>query len=903
MLNDAFIRLRSLFRHRAVEAELSEELQFHIQRQVEKYVRSGLPRGEALRRARLEFGGLDSVRQECREARGVSLAYQLSQDTRYALRMFARNPGFTAAAVLTLALGIGANTAVFSVINAAMLRSLPVREPAQLVQVASPGERGGRAFGGESFPYPVFQALRRNNEAFTDLAAFDSWDIDEASPAEPGSGVNGAPMKAQLVSANFFSMLGVNAVLGRTFAADEEGPGHNVAVISYAAWQQRFAGDPGVLGKKLLIDRTPLTIIGVAPQHFTGVNPGKSFDLWVPVGILAQLTPDPYQLKDVNVNWLSMMGRVKPGLSIGQAAERLDALFQAERRSRDLSERSAQERRDFFSQRIVLLPAASGADYLRKDFSRPLFLLQGMVCLVLLIACANVANLLLARAGARQREIAVRMALGAKGWRLLRQLLTESLLLALAAASLGLALAYWGSRVLVALMSISLDVHPDPRVLAFTTLLALLTGAGSGIAPAIGAASRDHSSSLRAGTLHATTSRAGLRVGRCLVVAQVALSLVVVVAAALLARTLHNLETLDPGFAREGVLLFRLNPSKSGYKDQRLTQLYEELADRLAASPGVRSASFSNLTPISGGGWENDTWIEGYTGQPGENVNIHLNAVSSRFFAALGTPLIAGRSFGVQDDSGKVRVAIINHTMARRYFAGRNPLGQRIGRWRWIGRQEYEIVGISGDAKYESLRQDVPPTAYLYLPQLPPAGSVSFEVNSSLPPEQLVPEVRGVIQHMDARLAPADVKTLAEQVDRSLDTERLVSSVSDCFGALALALACIGLYGVVSYSVARRTSEIGLRMALGAENSHVFRMVVGQGLALALVGLAIGMVCALILARLLTNLSQMLYGVRSGDPLTMVCVSLVLAATAVAACSIPALRAMRIDPMTALRCE
>ena len=903
MLSDLFIRLRALFRRHEVEGELDDELRFHIERQAEKYVRAGASREDAARRARIEFGGLERVRQDCREARGVGLLYQLAQDTRYALRMFARNRGFTTVAVLTLALGIGANTAVFSVMNAAMLRSLPVRQPEQLVQVATRGRHHGSAFVGESFPYPVFQDLRRNNQTFTDLAAFDFWDSEEARPADAAPEMTGVPMKAQLVSANFFSMLGVNAVLGRTFAADEESPGHNVAVISYAAWQRGFAGDPGVLGKKLLIDRTPLTVIGVAPKHFTGVNPGKSFDLWVPVGVLAQLDPDPYQLKDMNVNWLSMMGRVKPGLSIDQASERLDSLFQAGRRGRDLSQRSAQERSDFFSQQIMLLRAANGADYLRKDFSRPLLLLQGMVSLVLLIACANVANLLLARAGTRQREIAVRMALGAKGWRLLRQLLTESLLLALAAASLGLLFAWWGSRVLVALMSISLDVHPDPRVLAFASLLALLTGVGAGIAPAIGAASRDHSSWLRAGTLQTMNSRAGSRVGRVLVVAQVALSLVVVAAAALLVQTLRNLETLDPGFARQGVMLFKIDPSKAGYGEQRLNPLYKQVAERLSSSPGVRSASFSLMTPISGGGWENYTWIEGYSGQPGERVNIYLNAVSRGFFETLRTPLIAGRSFDEEDNSGKIPVAVINQTTARRYFSGRNPIGQHIGRWTFMARREFEIVGVVGDAKYMSLREDVPPTAYLFLPQFPPPGSVTFEVNSALPPAQLVPEIRDAIHSVDSRLIPTDVKTLAEQVDNSLNTERLISSVSGCFGLLALALACIGLYGVISYSVARRTSEIGLRMALGAEKSDVFRMVIGQGLGLALVGLAIGVAVTLILARALTSLSQMLYGVRPGDPLTILCVALALAVTAVFACSVPALRAMRIDPMAALRCE
>ncbi len=906
MIQDVLHRLRSIFRRRAVEAELDDELRFHFERQIEKHVRAGLTRAEAMRRARIEFGGMEQVREDCREARGVGLVFQISQDARYALRMFARNPAFTAVAALTLALGIGANTAVFSVINAVMLRALPVRDPSSLEQVAFRGKHDATAFVGESFPYVVFKDLRKGNEVFAGLAGFDSWSRYEARPADPAPGTPGEPMKTQLVSGNFFSMLGVNAVLGRTFTAGEELPGHNVAVISYAVWQRGFAGDEHVLGKKLLIGRAAFTIIGVAPPHFSGVNPGTSYDVWAPVGVVEQLlVDDPGRLTDANENWLSLMGRVKDGVSVDQATDRLDVLFQAEQRARDSSRWSPQEQRDFFTHHIVLLPAANGTDYLRKDFSRPLFLLMGMICLVLLIACANVANLMLARASTRQREMAVRMALGAKGRRLLQQLLTESVLLAFAAAALGLAFAYWGSRILVALMSISLDVHPDLRVLAFTSAIALVTGIAAGIAPAIAAARKDQSPALRTGNAPAMGSRGSFRLGRALTATQVALSLVVVFAAVLLVRTLRNLETLDPGFARQGVLLFTLSPAKDGaeYQDEKLTQLYGLLAERIASAPGVQSASYSLLTPISGGGWDNRTYIEGYAPGPGENIDVYLNGIGPNFFETLGTPLLLGRDFDARDRTDSTPAVVINQTMARRYFAGRNPLGKHIGRWAWSERREFEIVGVVGDAKYMSLRDDAPPTAYIFLPQFPPHGSMTFEVRSRQAGSVLLPEVRDAIRGIDSRLAPTEVKTLAEQVDRSLDTERLVSAVSGCFGVLALVLACIGLYGVISYSVARRTNEIGLRMALGAEKNDVFRMVIGQGLRLAVAGLAIGVVVTLILARALTSLSQMLYGVRASDPLTLVAVSVALTATAVLACTFPALRAMRIDPMEALRYE
>jgi predicted permease len=907
MLSDLFIRLRSLFRRHLVEGELDDELRFHLEHQVEKLMQSGLSREEAARRARLEFGGLDQVKQTCREARGVNLVETLIQDVRYAVRGFNRNRGFTLVAVLTLALGVGANSAVFSVINAVMLRALPVWEPQQLMQVAFRGKHDATLFVGESFSYPLFSEFRRNRQSFSDLAAFDSWDSFEAQPADTGSGAGGAPIKGQLVSANFFSMLGVNAAVGRTFAPEEEiGDGaHPVAVISYAVWKHDFARDPQVVGRKLLVRGTPLTVIGVAPLHFSGVNPGKNFGVWIPLTMEAQvLSGNRYSLTDAGSNWLSVMGRLESDVSATQAAERLDALYQQVQRERDISRWSPQEQRDFFAHHIVLLPAASGADYLRKEFSRPLWILMGMVGLVLLIACANVANLLLARANTRAREMAVRIALGAQGRRLLRQLLTESVLLAFTAAALGILFADWGSRILVALMSITLDVHPDLRVLGFTSLLAFLTGIGAGIAPAIAAARRKQGPGLRAGSPNAIDSRGGSRLGRALTVLQVALSLVVVVAAVLLARTVRNLETLDPGFNRQNVLLFKLDSARAGYRDQQATHLYRQLADRLASAPGLTSASYSLLTPISGGGWDNRTYIQGYTPTPNENIDVYLNAIGPRFFETLRTPLLMGRDFGVQDQANSTPVAVINQTMVRRYFAGCTPIGQHIGRWNWDGRREYEVVGVVGDAKYLNLREDVPPTAYLYLAQSPRIpGDVTFAVRSAVSSSAVAPEVREVLATVDSRLFAEDVKTLEEQVSHSLGEEKLVSTVSGGFGVLALALACIGLYGVMAYSVARRTNEIGLRMALGAEKRDVFRMVIGQGLRLALAGLFIGVIAALVLARLLISFSQVLYGVRANDSPTIIVVSLVIVAVAAIACYLPARRAMRVDPMVTLRYE
>jgi predicted permease len=905
MISDLFIRLRYLFRRSTVERELDDELRFHLEHQTGKLIRSGLTREEAWRQARLEFGGFDQIKQTCREARGVTLVETFVQDVHYAFRGFGRNFGFVSVAVMTLALGVGANTAVFSVINAVMLRTLPVHDPARLVQVAFQGKHDAASFVGESFSYPLYRELRKDSQAFSELSAFDSWDSFEAQPADYGPDTPGEPLKGQLVSANFFSMLGLRPSVGRTFAAGEEsGADGAVAVISHDAWEREFALSPDVIGKKLVARGSQLTIIGVAPKHFSGVNPGKSYGVWIPLAMASQVLSGGHtSLSDMSTNWLSLMGRLSPGVSAGRARQSLDAVYQQLQKERDISEWPAQEQRDFYSHRIVLLPAANGADYLRKEFSRPLSLLMGMVGLVLLIACANTANLLLARASTREREIAVRVALGARRMRVMRQLLTESVLLSLIASSFGILLAFAGSRVLVSLMSITLDVRPDLRVLAFTLLLALITGISAGIAPAISALKKNQSPAM-GGSFHTMTPRVGIRLCRILTVMQIATSLVVVVGAALLARTLRNLESLDPGFSRKNVLLFKVRAGKVGHRDEKPARLYQDVADRLRSAPGIRSASYSMITPISGGGWDNYTYVQGYTPGPTETMDVFLNAVGPGFFETLGTPLLVGRDFDARDTADSGPVAVINQSMARRYFAGRNPIGQHIGRWKWNGSREYQIVAVAGDAKYVSLREEVPPTAYLYMPQIPEAPQdVTFEVNGAISTAALADEVRTVLAGVGSRLPAEEMKSLAQQVDESLGEERLVCAVSVCFAVLGLVLACIGLYGVMAYLVTRRTNEIGLRMALGAERGSIFRMIVGEGVRLAVVGLSIGVLASLAIARILTSFSHFLYGVRANDPATIILVSAALLAVAVIACYVPGNRAMRVDPMVTLRYE
>jgi len=903
------LRFRSLLRKKCVEQDLNDELRFHLEKLIEGNVAKGMREKEARYAALRELGGLEQIKEECRDMRRVNHIDSFIQDLRYGLRQLRRNPSFTVVAALTLALGIGVNTAMFSVINAVMLRILPVQIPEQLVQVGFQGKHSGESFVGESFSYPLFKKLREQNQVFTDITAFDYWDSLDAHPTNPGP--TGAPVKGQLVSVNFFSLLGVNAVIGRTFAPDEDsGAGaHPVAVISYALWTRMFSRDPAVLGKKLVIEDTPFTIIGVVPSHFGGVSPGRTDDLWVPATMQPQVLPGGTRLTESDTNWLSLMARLKRGVSVKQARASLDLIYQQIQHEHDLSHWSDQDRRDFFTHHIVLLPAGSGTDYLKREFSRPLFLLMAMVGLVLLIACANVANLLLARGSVRQREVAVRLALGAGRARLIRQLLTESVLLALGGGALGMIFAYWGSPVLVTLMAqgqnrVTLDVHPDPSVLAFTLLVALATGIACGLTPALRETRMSGSESLQGGSRNLTVSRRGRSLGHGLVIAQVALSLATIIGAGLLVRTLHNLETLDPGFSRDSVLLFGLDPSKAGYKGERAAELRQEVLDQIKRVPGVRSVSFSFLTPISGGGWDNVARsVEGYTPYPAEDMDVYLNAVGPQFFETLGTPLRVGRDFGPQDQSDSTPVALINQAMARRFFGNRNPVGRHFGLGPWSGKRGIEIVGVVSDAKYLSLRESVPPTAYLYIPQLPqgaaPSG-VTFEVNGAVPPMSLLPQLRSILRSVDSRLTATDVKTLAEQVDQSLYQEKLVSTLSSFFALLALVLACIGLYGIMSYAVARRTNEIGIRMALGAERHRILRMVLRQALTLVTLGILIGVPAALAASRLIAT---MLYGLKATDPLNVLAAVAVMAAVAALAGYIPARQATKVVPMVALRYE
>ncbi len=857
----------------------------------------------------------------------------LLQDLRYGLRMLAKNPGFTAVAVLTLALGIGANTAIFSLIDAVLLKMLPVKNAQQLVLLnwASHGwpkgivsslsgnsdrDKTGRMTS-TSFSYPAYEQIQTRNQVFSGVLAM----AGNGSALNVGYNGEAGRGEGELISGTFFHMLGVQPILGRSLAPDDDRIGASpAAVISYGYWERRFGRDPAVVGRTITLNGVPFTVVGVSPPEFYGVQPGRAVEVWLPLHTQAQVEPreagsgpQPAAtlLFEARDNWwVLIMGRMKPGMSEQQVRAELDVILH-QSMAPDVTPATKPET-------IPHLGAQSGSqglDSLRRQFSRPLFVLMTVVGLVLLIACANVANLLLARAASRQKEMAVRLAIGASRHRLIRQLMTESVLLAALGGVLGLVLAFWGADLLVALMSsgrnpLTLDVTPDPRVLSFTAAVSVLTGILFGISPALRSTRVDLTPALKesSGTLLAATHRKrGLRLGlgKTLVVTQVSLSLLLLVGAGLFVRTLSNLENVHLGFEQRNLLLFGINPTQGGYKRQRLADFYRELTRRLEALPGVRSVSMSRQRLIAGGSMILSVRISGYIPKPGQNSVANINDVGPKFFETMGIPLLLGRTIGEGDTEAAPKVAVVNEKFVREFLGNENPIGRRFGFGDKKTSGDIEIIGVVGDAKYDSLRKEVPPTVYVpCLQDLTRLGAMQFEVRTVGDPMGMIPAVRHVAQDMDRNLPLYQVKSEVEQIDGSLFQERLFARLTSFFGLLALLLACVGIYGLMSFGVTQRTSEIGIRMALGAQRSDVLRMVMRETVVLATLGVSIGIPAALAATRLTSSLiSGLLFGLKATDPVSLTIAAIVMASVALLAGYIPARRATKVDPMVALRYE
>jgi predicted permease len=836
----------------------------------------------------------------------------LWQDIRYGLRMLGKNPGFTAVAVATLALGIGANTAIFSLVNAVMLQSIPVQNPQQLVVLswsahAHPQNAGSSSFGdcqwtkwtekvagSCSFSYPMFKEIREHAGTFSSVGAF-------AGPAQLDLTGNGTASiaRGEIVSGDYFHTLGVPAAMGRTIEPMDERPGAEaVAVLSYAYWQGAFGGAQSAIGKSIKLNGVPFTIIGVADAGFTRLTPGHTQDMWLPLSQIVPLRLHWGGGPDKETTWwLTVVGRLKPGIPPGQAESAVSLLF----RNEIIQEKQLKAEDD---PQVTVTLAQKGLSGIRGNLQQPLYILMTAVGIVLLISCANVAGLLLSRAAAREKEMAVRLALGAGRGRVVRQLLTESMLLSFAGAGLGVLLAYWGASALAAFASANrysnfrINAEPDASVLVFTVAVATLTGILFGLAPALRgtrvnvAPTLKENSGSMSGTSFGGKRRFGL--GSGLVVAQVGLSLIVLAGAGLVVRSLANLQAIDPGFDAQNVLQFGVNPTLTGYyKSDQVEPLYRELQSRLSALPGVVSVSYSSDTLLDGGLWTEDVKIEGRIDK--STVETQMLAVGPEFFSTMRIPMMTGRTLTREDSESKRDVAVVNRAFIKKFLENREPLGLHFG-----GADpkdpQYEIVGVVGDTKYAGLRDEIAPTAYIALK----GDEAHFALRTATNPEALLPAVRKVVSDVDNNLPLFDVRTQTERIERLLFNERLLARLASLFGLLALVLACIGLYGLLSYEVARRTREIGIRAALGAQTRDVLRLVGRQGLVLVALGIVFGIAAAMGVTR---SLGSLLYGVQPSDPITFFGVSALLTIVGLAACYIPARRAARVDPMVALRYE
>jgi predicted permease len=812
--------------------------------------------------------------------------------------------------VLSLALGIGANTAIFTLIDAVLLRMLPVKNPQELVwlNIAEPSERRfPRWTDGNSetaFPYPAFQQMRARNQVLSSLFAFKTLPRLNVQ-------VNGVAdlARGQLVTPDYFRALGVRLILGRDFADDDDRAGAEpVAIISYSFWQRRFAGDPSVTGRRIVINGVSLTIIGVTMQDFFGLQPGSALDVSIPFAVQPQVLPN---FGEAGVSmftaadhwWIEIMGRLKPGVREEQARANLEVIF---RQSVMEGIPPAKADNAQVLPAIQVVAGGRGLNGLRNGFSKPLFILMAVVGVVLLIACANVANLLLARATARQKEIGVRLSMGATRVRLVRQLLMESLLLASLGGVAGLAFAYWGSSTLVAMMQrgnypIVLDLRPDMRVLAFTGAACLLTGLLFGLAPAVRAARVDLAPALKQSASNLGSGRQRMRLTRSLVVSQIALSLVLLFGAGLFVRTLMNLQMQNVGFARDNLLLFGIAPREAGYKGARYANLCRELQARVAGLPGVKSATSSLHLLLSGSSRGNGVTVPGYVPAPKENMSVQVLPVGTNFLSTMGVTLLQGRDLTEHDNENAPKVGLINQTMARKYWAGRNPVGQHFK----MGRLDLEVAGVVQDAKYNSLRRETPPVVYHpYVQDMDSMPHMHFEVRTYGDARALIPAVRQAVRSIDGGLPLFDVLTQTQQIDELLLQERLFARLTAFFGALALILVCVGLYGIMSYAVARRTSEIGIRMALGARRGNILGMVLREVLFLVGIGVVLGIAGSFATARLAeATVSGLLFGLKINDAKVIVFAAVVLVAVATLAGLVPARRASHVDPIVALRYE
>ncbi len=844
----------------------------------------------------------------------------VGRDFGYALRTLRRSRGFAAVAALTLALGIGANTAIFTLLDQVLLRLLPVKNPQQLVLLTMRGHHYGNNWGGNAISYPMYRDFQDHNEVFS--GTFCRF----PHPVSMTYGGQAERTQGELVSGTYFSVLGVGTVLGRGIGPEDDRvpDGHPVVVLSYDYWKQRFGGDPKIIGKTLLVNNYQMAIIGVAQPGFDGVELGSSTKIFIPVMMEKEIIIGPMKfLTDRRSRWVNAFGRLKPGVTEEKAKASLQpfmhSMLEQEVKEAAFRNASAYDREEFLKSWIDVLPGSQGRASLRQELRTPLWVLMATTGMVLLIACANIANLLLARATGRQKEIAVRLAMGATRGRIVSQLLIETLSLSALGAVLGLALAFWGDKALMAMYlpsdsgSLNISTTPDLRILLFTLAVTVATGLVFGLAPALQSTRPDVGRTLK-DQAGAVVGGGHGRLRNALVVTQVALSLLLLIGAGLFLRSLKNLSSLGPGFSAGRLVGFNIDPSLNGYSPERLNGFYQELTDNLNAIPGVKSVAVASMRIMEDNEWDSGMTAEGYSPtKPDDHPQAFMNQIGPGYFATLGVPIVAGRDFRLTDNRIVKRAnatddfdvvpttVIINEKFAQRFFAGRNPVGMHLGFGTDPGTHtEMEIIGVVKDIKYTNLRDEIPIQAYVPYMNSPYLGGMTVYARTMGEPSQLMTSIRAKVREVDANLPIYAMRTMDEQISNSLSRERMIASLSTVFGFVATVLAIIGLYGVMSYSVAQRTREIGIRMALGAEQGKVIGMVMREVLTLIAIGVGVGVPAALALTRVVKS---QLYGLEAHDPWTLGFATGLLAMVACAAGYVPALRASRVDPMKALRYE
>ncbi len=885
---------RTILRRSRMEREMDEELGFHIDTLTEELVRSGVSREEAMRRARIEFGGIERAKEEGREARGVSLLDQLLQDLRFGARMFRKSPGFTVVAVLTLALGIGANTAIFSVVNAVLLSPLPYANAHRLAMVkevlpnmsAEPFNVSG----------PDIAQIRKLNHVFEDVGGFRVWTYELSGKSDPQR------VTADRITSNLFDVLGVQPLAGRVFSPQEEQSGHQVVILGYGLWQRQFGGQQNILGQTVNLDRKPYTIVGVMPQSFVfplpGMLQGVSADLWVPLGLSKE------ELADFGDNFsYTVVGRLRPEMQTGQVNADLQLVAQGVLEIYKQWARDANTQLGDFRLGMVSMP-------LRDEVTGPLkpmlLMLLGAVGFVLLIACVNVANLLMMRSVGRQKEMAVRLAIGAGRLRLLRQFLVEGLLLAFTGGALGMALAVWFKDGLVARIPSNVPqfhaIELDWTVLLFSFALVTLAGLIFGSLPALWASKTDFGASLQESGRGNSQGPDHRRVRAAFVIVEVALSVMLLVGAGLLVRSFQRVLSTNPGFRPEHVLTASIDLPPDEYsKDEKVASFYKRLMEKLRQTPGVASAGGSTDLPLLGG-WTHAFTVENYQAPPGPALSLcNHSVIYGDYLQTMGIPLLSGRHFTEQDGAKTTSVLIVSESLARKYWPGQNPLGKRL---KWGAPESTDpwltVVGVVGDVKQGALETATDAHTYQPYAQLGAPLSLRIALRGQEDAAALAAAIRAATRSLDPQLALGSVRTMDQVIRRSTEGRRFVLALVGSFAALALLLAAVGIYAVLAYSVTRRTHELGVRMALGARRGDVLRLVFGHALCVTAIGIALGVVGALALTRLLQSL---LYEVRPTDPATFAVVLLLMASVSFAASYLPARRAMRVDPMEALRYE